>query len=930
MNIAWIIALPLIGVLVPLTVSASRRNLVAWATAALPFVALLITLYNAQYILAGEVLSQSWQWVPQIGLSLSFRMDGLALLFTLLILGIGLLIILYARYYLSEKDPLGRFYSYLILFMSAMLGIVNSGNLLQMWAFWELTSISSFLLIGFWSSTGKARKGARMALTVTGAGGLALLAGILLIGQVVGSLELQDVLDSGSLLVEHAWYPVILALVLLGAFTKSAQFPFHFWLPHAMSAPTPVSAYLHSATMVKAGIFLLARFFPVLSDHNAWFVTVSLVGLSTLLLGAYTALFKHDLKGLLAYSTISHLGLITLLLGLGTETAAIAALFHIINHAVFKASLFMGVGIIDHETGSRDMRQLNGLFKYMPYTAVLSIVAALSMAGIPLLNGFLSKEMFFTETLEQSAIGALSWLIPLLATVAGALSVAYSLRFIHDVFFNGEPKGLTKTPHEPPRYMRIPVEVLVAVCILVGVLPALIVGDLLKAAGKAVVLDELPYFGLYIWHGFNLPLLMSAVAFIGGAWIYARRKVLFQFQEHFNEVNASERFDAWLYKLITFMRAIEAKLDRRSLQDYIAWLAVALLVLLAAPLLRLSLVNENFVHTPLTAEVWAGTALIAIAALATVVNNRRRLFAALLISIVGLGVSLAFARFSAPDLALTQISVEVITTILLLLALFFLPQKTPKESSPGRLLRDIGIAGIFGGVIATLTYAMMTRPIETISDFFLANSKTGGGGTNVVNVILVDFRGFDTFGEITVLGIAALGIYKLTAGMRLFLPATNEDGLPWSQDKYPLILKQVSQSILPLALLISAYIFLRGHNLPGGGFIAGLITAIAIVQQYIGHGNDWIQKRFYANYVGFIASGLSIALLTGVGSWLWHKPFLTSWFDYVTWPIVGKFELASAMLFDLGVYLTVVGAAMLIMAKLGQLTVVEPTTEKDN
>lgn len=930
MNIAWIIALPLIGVLVPLTVSPSRRNLVAWATAALPFVALLITLWNAQYILAGDVLSQSWQWVPQIGLSLSFRMDGLALLFTLLILGIGLLIILYARYYLSEKDPLGRFYSYLILFMSAMLGIVNSGNLLQMWAFWELTSISSFLLIGFWSSTGKARKGARMALTVTGAGGLALLAGILLIGQVVGSLELQDVLDSGSLLVDHSWYPVILALVLLGAFTKSAQFPFHFWLPHAMSAPTPVSAYLHSATMVKAGIFLLARFFPVLSDHNAWFVTVSLVGLSTLLLGAYTALFKHDLKGLLAYSTISHLGLITLLLGLGTETAAIAALFHIINHAVFKASLFMGVGIIDHETGSRDMRQLNGLFKYMPYTAVLSIVAALSMAGIPLLNGFLSKEMFFTETLEQSAIGALSWLIPLLATVAGALSVAYSLRFIHDVFFNGEPKGLTKTPHEPPRYMRIPVEVLVAVCILVGVLPALIVGDLLKAAGKAVVLDELPYFGLYIWHGFNLPLLMSAVAFIGGAWIYARRKVLFQFQEHFNEVNASERFDAWLYKLITFMRAIEAKLDRRSLQDYIAWLSVALLVLLAAPLLRLSLVSEHYVHTPLTAEVWAGTALIAIAALATVVNNRRRLFAALLISIVGLGVSLAFARFSAPDLALTQISVEVITTILLLLALFFLPQKTPKESSPGRLLRDIGIAGIFGGVIATLTYAMMTRPIETISDFFLANSKTGGGGTNVVNVILVDFRGFDTFGEITVLGIAALGIYKLTAGMRLFLPATNEAGLPWSQDKYPLILKQVSQSILPLALLISAYIFLRGHNLPGGGFIAGLITAIAIVQQYIGHGNDWIQKRFYANYVGFIASGLSIALLTGLGSWLWQKPFLTSWFDYITWPVVGKFELASAMAFDLGVYLTVVGAAMLIMAKLGQLTVVEPSMEKDN
>ncbi|WP_119393601.1 monovalent cation/H+ antiporter subunit A [Salinibius halmophilus] len=930
MNIAWIIVLPLLGVIAPLLANPTRRNQVAWITAVLPFAALLITLYHAPAILAGEVVQQTWYWIPQIGLTLSFRMDGLALLFTLLILGIGLLIILYARYYLSSKDPMGRFYSYLILFMAAMLGIVNSGNLLQMWAFWELTSISSFLLIGFWSSTGKARKGARMALTITGAGGLALLAGILLIGKVVGSLELEAVLNSGRLLVEHQWYPVILALVLIGAFTKSAQFPFHFWLPHAMSAPTPVSAYLHSATMVKAGIFLLARMFPVLSGHDAWFVTVSLVGLATLLLGAYTALFKHDLKGLLAYSTISHLGLITLLLGMGTELAAVAALFHIVNHAVFKASLFMGVGIIDHETGTRDMRQINGLFKYMPHTAVLCIVAALSMAGVPLLNGFLSKEMFFAETLEQSAIGALSWLIPLLATIAGALSVAYSLRFIHDVFFNGEPKGLKKTPHEPPRYMRIPVEVLVALCILVGIFPALLVGDLLKSAGVAVLGGTLPYIPLYIWHGFNLPLLMSALALAGGIGIYARRKVLFQFQSHFKEVDANERFDAWLYQVITFIRRIEALIDKRSLQYYLAWLSVALLILLAAPLLNLSLVGDNVVITPLTAEVWAGTALIAIAALATVVNNRRRLFAALLISIVGLGVSLAFARFSAPDLALTQISVEVITTILLLLALFFLPQTTPKESKPGRLLRDIGLAGIFGGIMATLTYAMLTRPIETISDYFLANSKTGGGGTNVVNVILVDFRGFDTFGEITVLGIAALGIYKLTAGMRLFLPATNEDGLPWSRDKYPLILKQVSQSILPLALLISAYIFLRGHNLPGGGFIAGLITAIAIVQQYIGHGNDWIQKRFYANYVGFIAAGLSIALLTGLGSWLWQKPFLTSWFDYFTWPVFGKFELASAMLFDLGVYLTVVGAAMLILAKLGQLTVVEPYSEKED
>ena len=366
------------------------------------------------------------------------------LLFCLLILGIGLLVILYARYYLSEKDHMGRFYAYLILFMTAMLGIVLSDNLLQLWFFWELTSISSFLLISFWSHKTEARKGARMALTITGAGGLALLAAFILMAEVTGTYSLREILASGDMLRDSSLYPAIIALFLLGAFTKSAQFPFHFWLPHAMAAPTPVSAYLHSATMVKAGVFMLARFYPVLSGTDLWFTVVSIVGLSTLLLGAYTALFKHDLKGLLAYSTISHLGLITLLFGLDTRMAAIAAVFHIINHAVFKASLFMAAGIIDHESGSRDMRQLNGLWKYMPYTATLAMVAAASMAGVPLLNGFLSKEMLFAETLHQTTLGSLSWLIPVLATVGGALAVAYSLRFIHDVFFNGEPINLPK------------------------------------------------------------------------------------------------------------------------------------------------------------------------------------------------------------------------------------------------------------------------------------------------------------------------------------------------------------------------------------------------------------------------------------------------------------------------------------------------------
>ena len=362
----------------------------------------------------------------------------------MLILGIGLLVILYARYYLSDAEPMGRFFAFLLLFMGAMLGVVLSENLLLMLMFWELTSLSSFLLIGFWGARSDARRGARMSLTVTGGGGLALLAGILLIGHMVGSFELSEVLAAGELIRGHALYPLALILVLLGVFTKSAQFPFHFWLPHAMAAPTPVSAYLHSATMVKAGVFLLARLYPALAGSEWWFYLVSMTGLVTLLVGACMALFQHDLKGLLAYSTISHLGLITLLFGLDTDLATVAAVFHIINHATFKASLFMAAGIIDHETGTRDMRRINGMWKYMPHTALLAMVAASAMAGVPLLNGFLSKEMFFSETLNQHLLGSFNWVIPAVATLAGVFAVAYSLRFIHQVFL-GPPPSFSST-----------------------------------------------------------------------------------------------------------------------------------------------------------------------------------------------------------------------------------------------------------------------------------------------------------------------------------------------------------------------------------------------------------------------------------------------------------------------------------------------------
>lgn len=919
-ELLFLVLFPLLGSLVPVLTARWSRSYSTLATAVLPALALAFVLHLAPAVFSGETLFYKVPWVEALGLSLSFRLDGLSLLFVFLILGIGLLVILYARYYLSEKDSMARFYGFLMLFMTAMLGIVLSNNLLQLWVFWELTSISSFLLISFWWHRADARLGARMALTITGFGGLALLAGILLIGQVLGSFELDVVLSQAEVLQQHSLYPVILILVLLGAFTKSAQFPFHFWLPNAMSAPTPVSAYLHSATMVKAGIFLLARMYPLLAGTDLWFLLVTITGMTTLLVGAYLALFQHDLKGLLAYSTISHLGLITLLFGLDTDLATVAAIFHIINHAIFKASLFMAAGIIDHESGSRDMRKLNGLWQFMPVTATLAMVASASMAGVPLLNGFLSKEMFFAETLHQEVLGALSWLIPVLATLAATLSVAYSARFIHDVFFNGQPKGLPKTPHEPPRYMRVPVEVLVALCILVGLAPQYIVGDLLAIASSAALGGPLPEYSLSIWHGVNLPLMMSMLALTLGILLYLNRKHLFRFQAELPELNPLQLFDQKIKALLGFAQKWHLRLESSELQRYLLWMFIIVAVLLIWPLQQMGQFTQHKAMQPVDGLMLTAMLVAIIAAFATVLCQRQRLLALVMISIVGLVVTLIFVRFSAPDLALTQLSVEVVTIVLLMLALFFLPHKINRASNAGRLIRDGAIASVCGVVIGSLSYAVMLEPQQRISDFFLANAKTGGGGYNVVNVILVDFRGFDTLGEITVLGIAALGIFKLLTRLPLFKSNSDAQGRQWALDKHPMLLAVVSQALLPLALLVSVYIFFRGHNLPGGGFVAGLITAIAIILQYVAQGVDWVRERLTLEYHRLVAAGVLISTLTGVASWAFERPFLTSWFDYFQLPLFGEIELASAIAFDLGVYLTVVGSTLMILANLGKMT----------
>ncbi|MBA2779901.1 monovalent cation/H+ antiporter subunit A [Billgrantia kenyensis] len=935
MSLLWIPLLTIAGIFVPVIAARYGRKACITATLIAPLLALGLVLLHAPSVIAGDVVSLQIPWMPLLGLDLALRIDGLTLLFSLLILGIGSLILLYAGHYLSAKEDDGRFLAYMMLFMTAMLGIAMADNLILLWLFWELTSISSFLLIGFWGHRSDARRGARMALTVTGAGGLALLAGVLLIGQAVGSFAMADVLASGDLIRGSANYPLILALVLFGAFTKSAQFPFHFWLPHAMAAPTPVSAFLHSATMVKAGVLLMARLNPALGDTALWAVSLSLVGLATMLYAAWFALLERDLKGILAFSTVSHLGLITLLLGLGSPLAIVAAVFHILNHATFKAALFMMVGIIDHETGTRDIDRLGALWSMMPLTGTMTILAGSAMAGFPPFNGFLSKEMLFEQSLINDLLGALSLVIPLLVVVAAMLSVAYSLRLIWSLFF-AEPK-LTREQkaqppmkvHDPARGMLAPGLFLAAMSLLVGLFPMTLASPLLNAASLAVQGETTPVFHLALWHGLNLPLAMSLVAVAGGIMVLRQQRYMARIASLFPERNAGLIFEAAVQRLIKWALWLTLRLENGSLQRYQALLILSALVMAAIGLAHLdSLTGERGLQ-PLDGMLFLGAGLMVFGAIGSALSHRWRLVSLLMLSVTGLSVSLTFVRFSAPDLALTQLSVEVASMILMILALFFLPQRPPLLVSGRRILRDLLLAVSLGLVVAVLNYAILTRETLTIADYFLRESVPGGGGTNVVNVILVDFRGFDTFGEITVLTLAGLATFKLLNRLRLFMPSGNIEGIRWSRHRYPLILSVVAQILLPLALLVSVYIFLRGHNQPGGGFIAGLITATALLLQYMARGYDWTRERLPLNYSIVAVSGLAVALATGLGSWLFGYPFLTSAFGHFHLPLIGEFELATAMLFDIGVYLAVVGAVLMILINLGRVTTVNrPTLEE--
>ena len=952
MSLVLILALPFLGSIVAAFFPSNARNVEAWLAGIVALVCAGLTVYHFPAIFDGEVLRTTLPWLPQYGVNLSLRLDGFAWLFAMIITLMGALIALYARYYMSPKDPVPRYFSFFLAFMGSMLGVVLSGNIIQMVIFWELTSLSSFMLIAYWHHRLDARRGARMSLTITGAGGLCLLGGVLMLGNVVGSYELDIVLKSGDLIRDHPWYTTILVLVALGALTKSAQFPFHVWLPNAMAAPTPVSAYLHSATMVKAGVFLLARFWPVMAGTPEWTWIIGGAGAISLLLGAYAATFQTDMKGVLAYSTISHLGLITLLLGMDSRLALVAAVFHIINHATFKASLFMAAGIVDHETGTRDITRLSGLYRSMPITATLAVVAAAAMAGVPLLNGFISKEMFFAETVYFTGNEFTRYGLPLLAVVASAFSVAYSLRFITEVFFGPEAKDLPRAPHEPPLMMLIPSAILVISCLVVGVLPALIPGPFLHSAVEALLGDDTPNYSLTVWHGLNLPLMMSFVALAGGIALHMLLKrrhglrpgvtpFIYRFDGRRGFESVLEAIDVAAAFILDWTRS--PRLQPQVFLIVLLTLAVATLPLLEGPWMH----PEVFTSLdPLFATLWVAGAACAVGAAVSAKFHRPA--ALMLTGGAGLCTVITFAWLSAPDLALTQLTVEVVTMVLILLGLRWLPPRLAGEGdleAPLRYAvfrglrrsRDFIIAILAGGGFSVIAYAIMTRPHpEGVSSFFVEKSVPLGGGANVVNVILVDFRAFDTLGEITVLGIVALTVYALLRRFRpppetLQLPHARQfiayEGklldrfsdpdphsmLPHGVMKVPAVLVRL---LLPLAAMVSVYFLIRGHNLPGGGFVGGLIMATAIIIQYMVSGVVWVETRQRLHPQYWIAFGLLAAGAAAMVVWWAAKPFLSSVAVDLHLPVIGAVHLSTVLLFDLGVYTLVVGATVLMLIAL--------------
>ena len=735
------------------------KDQAGWIYAIWPFVGFLYYLSLLPSINQGVIIVETYQWLPAYGIDFSFYVDGFSVLFSLLVLGIGTFILVYAGYYMRPYPMKGRFLGYLLLFMTAMQGIVVSGNLLSMFVFWELTSISSYLLIGYYHEKPEARASALQALLITGLGGLALLGGFVLLAIPYQSYDLSFILANPDVIKQSNLYLPALILILIGAFTKSAQFPFHFWLPGAMTAPSPVSAYLHSATMVKAGVFLLARFNPVLGGTEVWSYTLTIVGVTTMFVGAWLSITQVDLKKILAYTTVSALGTLVLLIGTGTEYAINAAIIFLLVHALYKGTLFMMAGNIEKKTGTRDIRYLGGLFKYMPFAAIVMCMALVSMAGVPPMLGFLGKELIY----EASVAAPKAHLFILtLGFLTNVILVFLSLRLAIDIFWGKDP-GYDTIPREPSVSLIIGPFFLVLASFVLGLLPATMANPLTSFAITAISPGHNAIV-LKLWHGFNLILGLSALTLISGYIVFRNREKLLLIIETFNlkyfEKEFTRTFFAMIDAFLIFTKKNTKNLQHGYHRFYLMTLFVVASVMVWVMIWRADpiLLELNFSAMPL--NLVAVVVLIIAAALSSVVSNSR-VVALICMGVIGFGITIIFIAYSGVDLAITMIMVETLMLILAVSVVYHLP-KYKNFSSTGARMRDALVATFAGAFFMVLVLQAGTSDLDVpISEYFKEASYSLAFGRNIVNVILVDFRALDTLGEITVISIAALGIYSM-------------------------------------------------------------------------------------------------------------------------------------------------------------------------
>lgn len=756
------------------------RGATGWILSLVPLALAGYFIFLIPTILSEGRVLEGYAWAPSLGIDLTFHLDGLSLLFALLITVVGALIFIYAGGYLAGHPQLGRLYAFLLMFLASMLGLVLADNLLALFLFWELTSIASYLLIGFDHERAEARAAALQALLITGGGGLALLAGFLLLGQAGGSLETTALLGQASAVHAHALYVPALVLILLGAFTKSAQFPFHFWLPGAMQAPTPVSAYLHSATMVKAGVYLLARLNPVLGGTDLWFWTLTLVGGTTMLSGAWLALLQSDLKRILAYSTVSALGTLVLLLGQGDPVVAQAAMAFLLGHALYKGALFLVAGTLDHETGTRNVDRLGGLLRAMPFTALAAGLAALSMAGLPPLFGFISKELTYEASLQGRG-GALGIAAAVIAN--GLLVGVAALVGIRP--FLGKATETPRKPHEAPVSLWLGALTLSSLSLLFGLAPFL-AADLLVSRASAAVFQDAPEIHLALWHGLTPALYLSGVTLVVGVMAFLARGFLRKAASRWT------RFAKWGpaqgYELalrgVNGIAALQTRvLQSGNLRHYLLIVLAALVALTGMTLLtRCTLVEPGRWGDLHFYE--AGLAVLILAAILATVLARSRLAAIAALGVVGYCVALVFVLFGAPDVAMTQFLVETLTVILFVLVFYHL-REAPMLTTPASRLRDILLAAGVGVLMTALVLISTdTQYHPSISEYYREHGVEWAHGRNLVNVILVDFRGLDTLGEITVLAVAAVGVVALLK-LRLGGDRAGESGKPTAADPNP-------------------------------------------------------------------------------------------------------------------------------------------------